>query len=271
MIYVVLGMHKSGTTLISQILHASGINMGEFNSALDYDRNNKYERHATQELNREILHGLLIPPLDYLLRRPFRPPVDQAGYRRNKDSVAIIRQRALQRKLNNLSVPDKMSRLITDLQNKHRDWGFKDPRTCLTYDLWRKALPDHRIIIVYRHYNQLLVRYKAQGSWAHTFRVMHGWTHHNLANLNTAKLSRQPVLWISYEALMNSEQSYQELSTFLERDIVDRRDPNLYRNRVTRPADVPPVSQLVRSRLPVDPDTLYQHMESFRKRQQVSL
>jgi len=29
MIYVVLGMHKSGTTLVSQILHRSGIDMGD--------------------------------------------------------------------------------------------------------------------------------------------------------------------------------------------------------------------------------------------------
>ena len=86
MIFVILGMHKSGTTLVSQTLHASGINMGDFDSSLTYDTNNKFERHNTQELNRDMLHGYLIPPLDYLLRRPFRSRYDRAGYRRNKDS-----------------------------------------------------------------------------------------------------------------------------------------------------------------------------------------
>ena len=43
-IYVVLGMHKSGTTLISQILHHSGVNMGgaEIETSRSYDEGNKY-------------------------------------------------------------------------------------------------------------------------------------------------------------------------------------------------------------------------------------
>jgi len=55
MIYVILGMHKSGTTLISQILHKSGINMGEFNEDVSYDQGNQHERPAAQKINREIL------------------------------------------------------------------------------------------------------------------------------------------------------------------------------------------------------------------------
>ena len=53
MIYIILGMHKSGTTLISQILHKSGINMGNFNEDVSYDQGNKYERPASQKINRE--------------------------------------------------------------------------------------------------------------------------------------------------------------------------------------------------------------------------
>ena len=56
MIYIVLGMHKSGTTLLSQILHHSGISMGEnFNESVSYSQGNKYERETTQQINKEIL------------------------------------------------------------------------------------------------------------------------------------------------------------------------------------------------------------------------
>ena len=37
MIYIVLGMHKSGTSLVARTLHASGVDMGEFNDSLDYE------------------------------------------------------------------------------------------------------------------------------------------------------------------------------------------------------------------------------------------
>lgn len=48
MIFVVLGMHKSGTTLVSQILHHSGIPMGDgFDENVTYDGGNKYEREST--------------------------------------------------------------------------------------------------------------------------------------------------------------------------------------------------------------------------------
>ena len=56
MIYIVLGMHKSGTTLISEILHHSGINMTEDqNTQLNYDQGNFYEWVAAVRFNREIL------------------------------------------------------------------------------------------------------------------------------------------------------------------------------------------------------------------------
>ena len=55
MIYVILGMHKSGTTLISRILDSSGINMGTFDESRSYSMGNKGERAETVSLNRAML------------------------------------------------------------------------------------------------------------------------------------------------------------------------------------------------------------------------
>ena len=47
-VFVVLGMHKSGTTLVSDILHRSGVPMVEVRSSEGYDQGNKMERDATR-------------------------------------------------------------------------------------------------------------------------------------------------------------------------------------------------------------------------------
>ncbi len=59
MIYIVLGCHKSGTTLIARTLHESGIAMvGDDDAQGDYDQSGFYERLRWVELNQHILgHG----------------------------------------------------------------------------------------------------------------------------------------------------------------------------------------------------------------------
>ena len=56
MVHVVLGMHKSGTTLVSQMLHQSGIAMvEEADAAAGYDDGNQWEREATKLVNHTLL------------------------------------------------------------------------------------------------------------------------------------------------------------------------------------------------------------------------
>jgi hypothetical protein len=54
-ICVVLGMHKSGTTLVSEILHHSGIRMVENDSVESYDHGNHFEREDTNQFNKRLL------------------------------------------------------------------------------------------------------------------------------------------------------------------------------------------------------------------------
>ena len=65
MIYVVLGMHKSGTTLVSQILHHSGVNMGgaDLATVRSSDSGHTYSRAVT----RSVPHALLGSPAKYSL------------------------------------------------------------------------------------------------------------------------------------------------------------------------------------------------------------
>ncbi|MDJ0753845.1 MAG: sulfotransferase [Ardenticatenaceae bacterium] len=267
MVYVILGMHKSGTTLVTEMLHQSGINMGNFDSALTYDQNNKSERHETQNLNRDFLHGLLIPPTDYLLRRPFRPDVDRAGYRRNKDSIAIIRVKALDQRIKTAQPPRTWRETAVELDQKFEEWGFKDPRTCLTYPIWEQILPSHKIIVVYRHYNQLIQRYKVK-RWDifKLFRVLHGWTIYNQKILQAARHSSYPTLFINYEQLMTAQSEFERLCHFVGRPLIDMRKPQLYRNRAVNREGFASLIRLLTPLLTVHPDALYSRLEKARSR-----
>ncbi len=264
MIYIVLGMHKSGTTVVSQMLHQSGINMGDFATNLSYDKGNTYERRETQMLNRQILHGYLIPPLNYLLKRPFRDAYDEAGYRHNRDSVAFVRYRALRRSLEH-NVPSSIQTLINQYEATYTDWGFKDPRTCLTYPAWQQQLPPHRIIVVYRHYYELLRRYQvSQHNMPLLFRVFHGWTLYNMVILRTLADTAVPTITLSYEKLMQGNEEFQRLKTFVNRTLVDTRDQTLYRNRIPDKNDLPAAARWLLPLLPADPRQIYEQLDMRR-------
>jgi hypothetical protein len=267
MIYVVMGMHKSGTTLVSQALHESGIHMGDFDESLDYDRDNKFERHVTQEINRMMLDGFLIPPLDYLARRRNRPVMDQAGYRRNKDSLAIARYGSFLRKYKD-DTPPILAETVQSLSSQHENWGFKDPRTCLTYPLWKRALPEHRLVVVYRHFSPLIRRYRAsRWNLPRLYRVLYSWTLHNHLVYRHLQQAEQPALVLSYEKLMEDNQEYERLDRFIGGGLVDVRDPGLYRRRTQNHGeDYAAFIRLLSPFLPANPGVVFSQLESYRSK-----
>ena len=210
MIYVILGMHKSGTTLVSQILHGSGINMGEFDEGISYDQGNKFERETTLALDMEILgtsdYGVL--------------ELTPGGVPTMNDE-----QRG------------RMRGIIADCQGQFTDWGFKDPRSALTYDLWARELPEHRIIAVFRDPAEVWPRFKWRGlrKWHTNFDRAHAyllrWHEHNRNIVRFLQETSMPSLVISYRELMGGEGELGRLQEFVGRELVDRRKPGLYRSR----------------------------------------
>jgi hypothetical protein len=260
-IYVVLGMHKSGTTLVARLLHESGIDMGEFDPRLGYGEGNTFERHEAQAVNRALLRGCLVPPVDYLLRRPFRPAVDRAGYPPNRDSQSIVRRRALERRLATPEAAAAIDAIVAGCRD-HADWGFKDPRTALTYAAWRGRLPEHRLVVVYRSLAQALQRARTGPRHpARSFRVLHAWTVHNWMILRALETTRQASLVLRYEDLMAGDEGVKRLSAFVGRPIRDVRDPALYRSRTT--ADPPGWASALAPLLPIDPVELERRLHAL--------
>ncbi len=211
MIHVVLGMHKSGTTLVSELLHHAGIDMVEMAAAsTGYDEGNKWERESTKQVN----HAILGSAGAYSL--------EAVGHTRRFGDAERTRMREV----------------IADCSARHSDWGFKDPRTCLTYDLWAGELPPHRIIAVFRRPEEAWAHYWAAAAGRRRLTVFRHclprWCDSNAAIVSALERTSQPFIVIDYARLMTEPTEYTRLERFVERPLVDRRDPRMRRSRATR-------------------------------------
>jgi hypothetical protein len=273
MIYVVLGMHKSGTTLISETLHESGINMGEFSDiqqGIGYDEGHKYERRETQQINRQILDGVLKAPFDLFWFRSRRGELDAAGYVINDDAAALVDVRELERRLSSQPHQRQIDDLVARLQGHYSDWGFKDPRTCLTYPLWASSLPEHRLVLVYRHFDPLLHRMLNLRrhkipliNCARTYAILQGWLVSNLYLVQYAKHGSVPFILLNYERFMSQPEGLERLRAFTGKDLADRRKKTMYRRQAGASSQLPLSVRMRAPRLPTKLHELWRTLESM--------
>jgi len=117
----VLGMHRSGTSALIGSLEQAGLYIGNTNQHAD--DNIRGNRESTEIMT---LHNDLLERNGGAWDKPIR--------KIQWDPI----HRALQ----------------TTIINTFRDqpvWGFKDPRTLLTTDMWIKAIPHLELVGIYRH------------------------------------------------------------------------------------------------------------------------
>lgn len=127
MIYIVLGMHKSGTTLVAKTLHESGVNMGVAEGG-DYPKF-KYEDKRVNDIKNDILYnGMKV--------KSYELPVSC-----NNKSYAI-------------------AGYIEQRQGEgNENWGIKIPDMLMCYEQWRLLLPEHTLIGIRRSYEGVLAHY----------------------------------------------------------------------------------------------------------------
>ena len=128
--FCVCGMHRSGTSMVSQVLSRFGVYMGPENvltvSAED-NQDGFWEDDAFVKLNDEILR--------FFSGAWDAPPAVERGweYARGLSSIRRSAKQLLHKR--------------TDL----RVWGWKDPRTSLTLPFWKRLIPGLRIVVCLRH------------------------------------------------------------------------------------------------------------------------
>ena len=123
---VILGMHRSGTSLVSSILQALGVHIGDELGGPESDNQwGHFEDHDFVQMNADILESA-------------------GGDWANVPSVKRIAQAATEHE-------EELRGLVDGKQaNGHDLWGWKDPRTCLTADCYHNLLDDPRYLVVRR-------------------------------------------------------------------------------------------------------------------------
>lgn len=242
MIVVVLGMHKSGTTLVSRLLHRSGIEMLDADDDRSYDQGNQYERECTLRINDRLLGS--------------------AGV----ESISI-RARVVKHGLD--EIESDMQRVVDELQRSRSTWGFKDPRTCLTYPYWERVLPPHVIVAVMRSPQEVWLRYRRTHRnplrrVARAWRVANAWTRHNEGIAGVLERTTQPAILLDYRALVTTDHEFRRLEEFLGRELVDERRRDLYRNRADDAPLFDMVSAVYRGLHRVGPHDVQQRLAAMR-------
>ena len=130
----IAGAHRSGTSMVARLLHASGLDLGPESDLMPPAPDNPdgfWENLSFVAMNDELLNELGgawdLPPRS--------APFAEKGF-------GAMRARA---------------RLLVSAFSRSTVWGWKDPRNSLTLPFWRAIIPKLRTIIVVR--NPLEVAY----------------------------------------------------------------------------------------------------------------
>jgi hypothetical protein len=126
----IAGMHRSGTSLLSNLLQMCGLYQGQQRDMLPAKSDNEngyWENEKFVLLNEEILK--------VLGGRWNCPPRMDNGWS-DEEGLSAVKSKA---------------ELLLQEFCDHEPWGWKDPRNCLTQPFWRRLLPDLKTVICVRN------------------------------------------------------------------------------------------------------------------------
>jgi len=129
MIYVVLSLGKSGSSLLAETLHKAGIPAFEHNST--HNGIDRYEDEKVCDVNRDFFYP---------------------NHQSMNITYPVIKETSPE-------VYDRMKCAVRDGASQYKDYCIKDPRMAYTYHLWEKVLPEHKLIIQFRNPSEVCEHY----------------------------------------------------------------------------------------------------------------
>ena len=188
----VLGMHRSGTSLIARVVNLLGFFLGPEEHLMKLGPDNPagyWEHQLLTDLNDEILARL---------GGSWHEPPSFPPNWKDSSELADLRQKA---------------QALIQEEFGARPWGWKDPRTCLTLPFWQRLLPKMGYVICLR--NPVDV--------AHSLERRNGFSYQKSADLWLTYIKSalghttgQSRLLLFYEDFMaNWRQELQRLARFL--------------------------------------------------------
>ena len=131
---VVTGMHRSGTSMVTQLLAHAGLWLGPEEKLMPAKPDNPdgfYEHLDVVWIHNALLqqhHG------GWDFEPTFTNNWQQA------ESISDLKSRAI-----------STCKKISSGKNKHQAWGWKDPRTCFFLPFWHSLMPDMKHVICVRN------------------------------------------------------------------------------------------------------------------------
>jgi glycosyltransferase involved in cell wall biosynthesis/predicted small metal-binding protein len=123
-VFIVTGMHRSGTSLTASLFQKVGVDIGKkLVGPADGNIKGHFENVDFVEFHKSVLRSQNIDELGCT----FEKTIPVAG-----ESVEIAKK------------------LIAENQQTDKHWGWKDPRTTLFWNFWLTLLPQANFICVYR-------------------------------------------------------------------------------------------------------------------------
>lgn len=128
-VLVIVGMHRSMTSLVTQWLHQCGLHVGDdlYGAGIGNVKGHYEDKDFI------ALH-------DYLLK------INDSHWRNTSPTDFVYDDYSI----------EKSKMLIKLKDSLHGQWGWKDPRTCLFLDHWEGLLPTARYIVVYRPFQEVV-------------------------------------------------------------------------------------------------------------------
>ncbi|WP_426670367.1 sulfotransferase [Mucilaginibacter sp. McL0603] len=127
---MVVGMHRSGTSLITNWLHRCGLQIGEH--LLEPGKGNvegHFEDVQFLRIHEEILISNDFPSSGYVYDK--------------KIDISIYHL-------------ERLKSVIKVKNQLYKQWGWKEPRTCLFLDLYRELLPDSKYLVIMRDHGSVV-------------------------------------------------------------------------------------------------------------------
>ncbi len=194
-IICVLGMHRSGTSLITGLLNLLGVYLGPPEHLIEPQADNPkgfWEHEEITKLNDEILA--------VLGGTWHEPPALQLGWE-GAAQLSSLRKRA--------------RALIRQEFATSDIWGWKDPRTCITLPFWQRLLPPMQYVICLRNPIDVASSLERRDGFSLDKGVRLWLAHVSAALQHTAG---KPRLFVFYEDVVeNGQEELQCLAEFIGR------------------------------------------------------
>ncbi len=193
----VIGMHRSGTSLVASILDALGLYCGEEDDLLPPASDNVrgfWERKDVKQLNDSILQ------------------------KRGCTWMEVSKYDDLVSKVIYEEVAPEILSIKKDLDLRG-PWFIKDPRFCLTLPYWIQNVEKPTVIYVYRHPKEVIQSLSKRNSIDEIHSLLLWQKYSVFALRNISKLD---VFFIGYEDLINDKERWvSELASFINSRVTE--------------------------------------------------